>query len=309
MTDITKKEPIPNSKYSKAGKEGVYREEHATVDNRRVRLLVAPPKMDDRDPDLQLPVLFLHGLGCTGDVWIPTLKEMQGRGLCCPALAPDLPGFGRSIGPSEAMSMDELGDWVVQFLDVRNIGKAHLVGNSMGCQVALAVARRHPERVGALVLQGPTTGERAVPKWRYVGGLAVDAFQETWRYNAKLAVMYFQAGPRRYFQTVHHMMNDDPIGLAKEVTEPVLVIRGGRDAIVSDLVARKLAAALPNAVYTPLDSAAHAIEYNNPREFTDSMMTFLTRAEEKLEIPVDAKCAIPASDSPKVGPEKISAPV
>jgi pimeloyl-ACP methyl ester carboxylesterase len=129
-----------------------------------------------------------------------------------------------------------------------------------------------------------------------VGGLLVDAFQESWRYNAILGVMYFQAGPRRYFQTVQHMMNDDPFALANQVTHPTLVIRGGRDAIVSDPIARKLAAALPKGVYTPLDSAAHAIEYNNPREFTDSTITFLTRAEEKLGLNDDATCVTPAHE-------------
>lgn len=275
---------IGNGKQGKtaAGADGVSREEQTRVDDREVRFLLAPPEPGENEPDLRLPILFLHGLGCTGDVWTPTIEELQGRGLCLPAVAPDLPGFGRSPGPANALSMNELGDWAARFLDVRKIARAHIVGNSMGCQVTLALARQHPERVGGLILQGPTTGNRLVPMWRYVVGLAADGFQETLNYNARLAYMYFQAGPRQYFQTVRKMMEDDPLGEAKRVSAPVMVIRGGHDAIVSDRVARKLAAALPDAVYTPLDSAAHAIEYNNPGEFTDAMVTFLTRVEERL---------------------------
>lgn len=281
----------------KTEKEKIAREEWASVDGRRVRLLVAPPEPGDAEPDLSLPVLFLHGLGCTAEVWRPTLEELHRRGLCCPAVAPDLPGFGKSAGPRGALGMEELADWAVRLLDARGLNRVHAVGNSMGCQVGMALARRHPDRVGGLILQGPTTGERLVPMWRYTAGLLADAFAETPAYNARLLVMYGQMGPMRYLRTVRRMMEDDPFEHAGDVKAPTLVIRGGHDLIVSDRVARKLAAALPDAVYTPFDSAAHAIEFNHPEEFAGAMVTFLTRAEERLGMrepkPDGGACAYP----------------
>ena len=67
--------------------------------------------------------------------------------------------------------MEELADWAVRLMDALGVDRAHLAGNSMGCQVALALARRHPARVGGLVLVGPTAGERYIPFWRYALGL------------------------------------------------------------------------------------------------------------------------------------------
>ena len=267
-----------------------------TLDGKTVRLLTAPPENGNRDNEspLSLPTILVHGLGCTSEAWEPTLGEMARRDLCCTTLAPDLPGFGKTDGPPEALDMDGLADWLIELMDARNIARAHLAGNSMGCQVIMALARRYQDRVGGLVLQGPTTGDRLVPPWRYVIGLAADAVNETLWYNLKLMRMNVQMGIPRYMATVSHMLNDDPIAHAKQITAPCLVIRGGHDAIVSDLTARQLTAALPDAVYMLLDHAAHAIEFNNPEAFTDAMITFLRRAEVKLGITDEtAACPVP----------------
>ena len=262
------------------------REEYGQVDGRRVRFLLAPPDdPGDGTSPLHLPTLLLHGLGCSSEVWLPTIEEMDRRDLSVSVIAPDMPGYGKSRGPREALDMVELADWAVRFADMRGLDRVHVAGNSMGCQVALALARRHPDRVGGMVLQGPTTGTRLIPPWRYVVGLIADGSHETLPYNLRLAKMYAQMGPRRYFATVKKMLADDPLAESEKVVAPCLIIRGGEDAIVSDEVARRLAAALPDAVYAPLDHAAHAIEYNQPVEFTDALVTFLARTEEKLGIP------------------------
>jgi pimeloyl-ACP methyl ester carboxylesterase len=264
---------------------GWAREEWTELDGRQVRLFVAPCSGEPADEPLRLPLLLIHGLGCSGETWEPTLQEMRRRDLTCSTIAPDMPGYGRSKGPPhEVLGMEDLGDWLVRLLDQRGIERAHLAGNSMGCQVALGMARRHAERVGGIVLQGPTTGTRIVPAWRYVLGLMADTIYENPLYSLRLLKMYTQMGPYRYAKTVKKMLDNDPFTGIDRVKAPCLVIRGGNDAIVSDEVARRLAASLPDAVYLPLDSAAHAIEYNNPAEFVDAMLTFLTRAETTLGI-------------------------
>jgi pimeloyl-ACP methyl ester carboxylesterase len=251
------------------------------IDGRYVRFQTAPPGSvaDDNSP-LQSSTLLLHGLGCSSEVWEPTIRVMAERGLSCRVIAPDMPGYGRSADPPETLGMEDMADWAARFLDDRSLDRVHVAGNSMGCQVALALARRHPDRVHGVVLQGPTTGDRLVPPWRYVTGLIADALYESPKYNLRLMKMYTQMGPIRYMQTVQKMLADDPIRHAGDVRSRVLVIRGGHDAIVSDRVARRLAASLPDAVYVPLDHAAHAIEFNTPDAFVDAMITFLQNVEE-----------------------------
>src|SRR5438045_652800 len=100
------------------------RTEWRMIDGRRVRLFVAPPEQDkDQCVSLRLPILFVHGLGCSGLVWEPTLREISRRGLCCPGIAPDMPGYGRSEGPpnNRALNLAELADWLRRLLDNEKI--------------------------------------------------------------------------------------------------------------------------------------------------------------------------------------------
>ncbi|MES4793041.1 MAG: hypothetical protein C4321_08700, partial [Chloroflexota bacterium] len=125
------------------------------VDNRPVayrRVSAGAPSHVDRA--LALPLLLLHGLGCSSAAWAPTLRALQQQGLGQPVFAPDLPGYGASPGPETALGIDALADWAARFLDALGVARVCVAAHSMGCQVALALARRHPDRAGRVVLGG-----------------------------------------------------------------------------------------------------------------------------------------------------------
>ncbi len=231
---------------------------------------------------LAMPILLLHGLGCSWEAWKPAMRCLAARGLAPPVFVPDMPGFGHSPGPKGALGIDELADWTARLMDELGVERAHLAGNSMGCQVALALARRHPERAGGLVLVGPTTGAGRVPYWRYVVGLFCDGFREPLRYNMTLFRMYAQMGLRRYLATVRQMMKDEPLKHVAEVRIPVLVLRGEHDAIVPLDVARQLAGPLPQGHFTSVTDAAHALQYHSCQDFVDLAVPFWQEAEGRL---------------------------
>jgi 2-hydroxy-6-oxonona-2,4-dienedioate hydrolase len=221
------------------------------------------------------PLLLIHGLGCSSAAWGPALACLARTGLDQPVWAPDMPGYGHSPGPRQALGMAELADWTARLLDRLAIEQAHVAGNSMGCQVALALARRHPDRVSGIVLAGPTTGERCESAWRYAAGLLIDGLREPMTYNGTLLRMYAQQGVRNYLATARQMLADDPLMHAVEVTGPCLVARGSGDAIVSEAAARRLAAALPRGGYTEVEHAAHAVQFHRPEVFTRLLVEFL----------------------------------
>ncbi|WP_018719566.1 alpha/beta fold hydrolase [Arhodomonas aquaeolei] len=101
------------------------------------------------------PVLLIHGSGPGVSAWANwrlTLPALAGRYR---AIAPDMVGFGYTERP-EGITYD-LDTWcrhALDVLDALDIGRAHIVGNSFGGGLALALALRHPERVGRLVLMG-----------------------------------------------------------------------------------------------------------------------------------------------------------
>jgi pimeloyl-ACP methyl ester carboxylesterase len=99
------------------------------------------------------PVLLLHGLGSTRASFFDTAAALASRYT---VHAPDLPGFGSSDKPvSGAYNARWFAEIVLGFMDGLGIGRAHLVGNSMGGRVAIEVGLRAPERVGGLGLLCP----------------------------------------------------------------------------------------------------------------------------------------------------------
>lgn len=218
-------------------------------------------------------MILLHGLGCSADAWRPTLGVLAERGVSA-VYVPDMPGFGCSPGPKKALSVVELADWLARVLDALGLPKANFAGNSLGGQVLLAFARRHPERLERLVLVGSTVGGQYISLARYAAGLVLDGIQEPPRYTAVLARMYAQMGFVRYAQTTFAMIADEPLEQTSEIAAPCLVLRGARDGIIPDAVARRLAAALPNGQFRRVSGTAHAMEFTRPREFTEIALSF-----------------------------------
>ncbi len=221
-----------------------------------------------------LPVILLHGLGCSADAWRPTLSALAGRQIDFPVYVPDMPGFGCSPGPKKALSIPELADWLARVMDSLGISQANFGGNSLGGQVLLALARRHPERVGRMVLVGSTVGGQYISLARYAAGLVLDGSQEPLRYTVLLARMYAQMGFVRYFETTKAMLDDEPLEHRHEINAPCLVLRGEGDGIIPDPIARRLAAALPNGQFRRLSGSAHAMQFTRPLEFAEVALSF-----------------------------------
>jgi pimeloyl-ACP methyl ester carboxylesterase len=93
-------------------------------------------------------VVLVHGFASSLYTWkdvIPALAASHD------VVALDLPGFGQSDQPAD-LSFEDLPRAVLGLMDHLGIGKATLVGNSMGGATVAVVTGRHPDRVTTLVL-------------------------------------------------------------------------------------------------------------------------------------------------------------
>lgn len=102
------------------------------------------------------PVLFLHG-GGPGASGVPNWsRNLEAFAEHFTVIVPDLPGYGRSSKNLD--HEDPFGDLAAamgDLLEVLEIAKAHLVGNSYGGAAALRLALDRPDRVDRMVLNGP----------------------------------------------------------------------------------------------------------------------------------------------------------
>ena len=97
------------------------------------------------------PLIMIHGLGGTSNVWCPQVSVLSNKFSIC---VPDLDGAGRSPLNGE-ISISSLVADVMAMMDAFDLEKAHLAGHSMGTIVCQHLAANHPQRVMSLALMGP----------------------------------------------------------------------------------------------------------------------------------------------------------
>jgi pimeloyl-ACP methyl ester carboxylesterase len=97
------------------------------------------------------PVLFLHGVPNTAEMWSDVIARLS-IGYRC--LAPDLPGFGRSIAPPKFdCSLENRADFINELVEITGINvPLNLVVHDHGGPYGLAWAVKHPEKVNRIVI-------------------------------------------------------------------------------------------------------------------------------------------------------------
>jgi 2-hydroxymuconate-semialdehyde hydrolase len=101
------------------------------------------------------PVLLLHGSGPGVSAWANWRLTIGDLSPHFRLLAPDMAGFGYSDKPANTVYTRQLWlDQIVAFLDAVGVDKVHVIGNSFGGSMALALAIHHPDRVNRIVLMG-----------------------------------------------------------------------------------------------------------------------------------------------------------
>ena len=98
-------------------------------------------------------VVMVHGFGGRLENWSSNQSVLAARGRIVAAL--DLPGHGESCVDVGSGSLDDLASVVQGYMDRVGLGRAHLVGHSMGAALCLALTDRDPGRVESLTLVAP----------------------------------------------------------------------------------------------------------------------------------------------------------
>lgn len=111
------------------------------------------------------PVLLVHGLASNARLWDGVAVALSGAGH--PVAAVDLRGHGRSAKPDEGYDVPTVAGDVRSLLDALGWERPLVAGQSWGGNVALELAARWPEALGALACVDGGTIElhRRFPDW------------------------------------------------------------------------------------------------------------------------------------------------
>jgi haloalkane dehalogenase len=164
------------------------------------------------------PVLLLHGEPSWSFLYRRVISVLAAAGLR--AIAPDMPGFGRSDKPAEVAdhSYARHVEWMrALVLDVLGLDGITLVGQDWGGLIGLRLAAEHPDRFRRIVAAntGLPTGDQQLPEiwWAFRRAMTTSASIDIGRfvqagcrrplpdeviaaYNAPFPDPGYQAGPR-----------------------------------------------------------------------------------------------------------------
>lgn len=123
-----------------------------------------------------LPLVLVNGTAQTTRNWLPLAARLKARG---PVVLYDGRAQGQSRGGGRPLNLETHAADLLALLDHLGLARVRLAGLSHGARVALAAARRRPERVAGLVLASIGAGRSpraraALRCWRQVlaaGGL------------------------------------------------------------------------------------------------------------------------------------------
>ncbi len=221
-----------------------------------------------------VPIVHLHGFAISGAYLMPTARLLAERWV---NVVPDLPGYGRSERREHVLDIPALGEAVVAVLDALGIERAVLLGNSMGCPVALEVAHAAPERVHGLVLVSPAGGVQNQPLVRALGQLGQDVLRESPRMLPVALPDYLRFGPINGLRLFRELTLFPSLERLVHTPAPTLAVLGARDPLLpSPARIREVARMAPeHLAVTLVEKAAHAVNFSHPEELAGTVEAWL----------------------------------
>jgi pimeloyl-ACP methyl ester carboxylesterase len=245
------------------------------------------------------PLLFIHGSGPGVTAWANWRFALGVFAERYHVLAPDVLGFGYSDRPAGiTYGKDVWVDHMIAFLTAKHITRAHIVGNSMGGALAIALAVKRPDLAGKLVLMGScgiafpiTPGLDAVwgyePSRERMRALIADyfAYDRAIATDALVDMRYaastqpgFQESYGRMFPASRQAGVDGlatPVEQIKAITAPTLLIHGREDNVIPLSVSYELFELIPNAELHVFGHCGHWTQIERKEPFNTIVTAFL----------------------------------
>jgi pimeloyl-ACP methyl ester carboxylesterase len=221
-----------------------------------------------------VPIVHVHGFAISGAYLMPTARVLARRWA---NVVPDLPGYGRSQRRERVLGIPALAEALVAVLDALDIDRAVLLGNSMGCPVALEVAHALPERVHRLVLVSPAGGVQNQPLVRALAQLGKDMVLESPRMLPVALPDYLRFGPVNALRLFGELTRYPSLERLVRAPVPTLAVLGARDPLIpSPARVREVAGLAPEHLSVAvIDGAAHAVNFSHPTELAATIEAWL----------------------------------
>ena len=257
------------------------------------------------------PVLLLiHGMAGSSDTWRDVMPALSQRFT---VIAPDLPGHGESDKPRQDYSLGAQANVLRDFLVLIGVGRATIIGQSLGGGVALQLAYQYPRHCERLVLvssgglgqevswilralsfpgveylmpilfpsfvrdAGNAIGSRL--RWF---GLRSPRLEEQWRSYVSLNDSETREAFVRTLRAVVNVSGQavsarDRLYLSSRL--PTLIVWGERDGIIPVAHAHQTHKAMFNSQLVIFEESGHFPHVEEPARFIEALTQFVENTE------------------------------
>lgn len=210
------------------------------------------------------PLILLHGNGEDCGYFV---HQMEPFAKHFRVIAIDTRGHGQTPRGEASFSIRQFAEDLLDFMNLHQIEKAHILGLSDGGNIAMVFALMHPERVEKLILNGANLNASGVKR----------KVQIPIEIGYRIAKLFATKSPaaRKNAEMLGLMVND-PNVKAEELSciqNPTLVIAGEKD-MIKDSHTRLIAKSIPGAMLSIIPGN-HFIANKNPDTFNEVVLRFL----------------------------------
>ncbi|MDQ2728090.1 MAG: alpha/beta hydrolase [Actinomycetota bacterium] len=248
------------------------------------------------------PLLMICGTSQSYKLWTALAEAFAANGYR--VICYDHRGMGDSTRGTAEISAGGLATDAVALLDALGIGRAHVLGWSLGSATAQELAIAHPERVGALVLYATwdhvDNFQRAIlaglrgawncgDREEAMAAIGMAFSPELLNSEAFEALMAeaLPTFPQTEVQirtTAEQWDADfahDSRGRLESITAPTLVVAGEQDLLTPPWRGQAVADAIPGARLEMFKGpgSSHAVAFERPEEFVPLVAGFLGEHE------------------------------
>ena len=240
------------------------------------------------------PVVLVHGFPHSSDLWTPQRAALSAdyRVIC-----PDLRGHGPSDPPHGVASVDMYADDIVALLDYLGIGQAAVGGLSMGGYIVMALLRRRPDRLRAVMLMATKApGDTEAGKQGRDDMIALAEQEGAGAVADKLLPKMLTVRTRTDNQDLVTFVREMMAGTSVEgvvgalnalrdrpdstatlhgLDLPALILVGQEDEITPPAEATAMRGLLANARLEVIPDAAHLLNLEQPEAVNHALLQFL----------------------------------
>lgn len=198
-------------------------------------------------------------------------------------IAFDNRGMGRSGKPDTPYSIELLAADAIGLLDALGIERAHVLGTSMGSNIAQVIAAKYPGRVKGLVLHVGFTRPPTVGKLTMIAMSRMPGFKRNLvRRGEVIFSQKYPPTPESFLRQFRAGLGFDGRKLLPQIKAPTLIVNGTKDEFVPLKITRELEAGIAGARLLLLEGADHMFAVQNPELLIKPALEFLADVDAKM---------------------------